>query len=163
MALLSLIMDGPAAAVIGLTGLRVSPHFDRPWKARSVASFWNKHWDLAAGERGACVGRRAGRLPTDADADADAGAAGWHAACSCPGGAPCAPARGSQPGRPAPAAFAAAAGNTLRQLVYDSVCDGSLVPPPPGQPRSRPSASRQLLGSLAAFAASGLAHECIFW
>lgn len=52
----------------------------------------------------------------------------------------------------------------LRQLVYDSVCDGRLLPPPPGvPPRGRPSAARQLLGSLASFAASGLAHEGIFW
>lgn len=49
MSLLSMIMDGPAAALIGLTGLRISPHFDRPWAARSVAGFWSRHWDLAAG------------------------------------------------------------------------------------------------------------------
>ncbi len=48
-ALLSLIMDGPASLAIGLTGLRVSPHFDRPWMATTVASFWSKRWDLAAG------------------------------------------------------------------------------------------------------------------
>lgn len=48
MALLSMIMDGPAAAVIGLIGLRVSPHFDRPWTAKSVVAFWNKHWVRAA-------------------------------------------------------------------------------------------------------------------
>ena len=47
--LLLLIMDGPAALVIGLTGLRMSPHFDQPWRATSVASFWSKRWDLAAG------------------------------------------------------------------------------------------------------------------
>ena len=44
-----MIMDGPAAALISLTGLRVSPHFDTPWMATSVVSFWNKRWDLAAG------------------------------------------------------------------------------------------------------------------
>jgi hypothetical protein len=48
-ALLSLIMDGPAALFIGLTGLRVSPHFDQPWLSTSVATFWSKRWDLAAG------------------------------------------------------------------------------------------------------------------
>jgi hypothetical protein len=100
MALLSMIMDGPAAAVVGLIGLRVSPHFDRPWTAKSVAAFWNKHWDLAAG-------------------------------------------------------------NTLRQLVYDVVCDGSLLPP--SKPQGHPSHTRQALGSLASFGASGLVHECIFW
>ena len=101
-ALLSLIMDGPAALVIGATGLRVSPHFDRPWRSTSVASFWSKRWDLAAG-------------------------------------------------------------NTLRQLVYDSVVDGSLMAPPAGVPQARPTALRQLVGSLASFAASGLFHEFIFW
>jgi len=55
-ALLASIMDGPAALIIGLTGLRVSPHFDRPWRATTVASFWSKRWDLAAG---GCVGGRA--------------------------------------------------------------------------------------------------------
>ena len=49
-----LIMDGPAALLIGLTGLRVSPHFDRPWRSISVATFWSKRWDLAAGEGGCC-------------------------------------------------------------------------------------------------------------
>ncbi|EFN57210.1 hypothetical protein CHLNCDRAFT_143650 [Chlorella variabilis] len=101
-ALLSLIMDGPAALVIGATGLRVSPHFDRPWRSTSVASFWSKRWDLAAG-------------------------------------------------------------NTLRQLVYDSVVDGSLMAPPAGVPQARPTALRQLVGSLASFGASGLFHEFIFW
>lgn len=53
------------------------------------------------------------------------------------------------------------AGNTLRQLVYDVVCDGSLLPP--ATPQGRPSHTRQALGSLASFAASGLVHEGIFW
>ncbi len=53
------------------------------------------------------------------------------------------------------------AGNTLRQLIYDTVCDGSLLPPT--KPHGRPSHTRQALGSLASFAASGLVHECIFW
>ena len=101
-ALLSLIMDGPAALVIGATGLRVSPHFDRPWRSTSVASFWSKRWDLAAG-------------------------------------------------------------NTLRQLVYESVVDGSLMAPPAGVPPARPSPARQALGTAATFAASGLIHEAIFW
>lgn len=65
------------------------------------------------------------------------------------------PAPGLTPPRPT------RAGNTLRQLVYDSVCDGSLLPP--ATPRGRPSARRQALGSFASFAASGLIHECMFW
>jgi hypothetical protein len=55
------------------------------------------------------------------------------------------------------------AGNTLRQLVFDCIVDGSLLPPPAGTPPSRPSAARQLLGTTATFAASGLIHEAIFW
>ncbi|KAL4856101.1 Alanine--tRNA ligase [Chlorella vulgaris] len=97
-ALLSLIMDGPAALFIGLTGLRVSPHFDQPWLSISVATFWSKRWDLAAG-------------------------------------------------------------NTLRQLVFDCIVDGSLLPPPVGTPPSRPSAARQLLATALSFATSGLVHE----
>jgi hypothetical protein len=27
----------------------VSPHFDAPWLAASLADFWAKRWDLAAG------------------------------------------------------------------------------------------------------------------
>jgi hypothetical protein len=47
--LLSAVMDGPAAMVTALLGLKCSPHFDHPWRATSVASFWSKRWDLAAG------------------------------------------------------------------------------------------------------------------
>jgi hypothetical protein len=42
--LLSSIMDGPAVLLIGLLGLHVSPHFDKPWLANSTASWWNKRW-----------------------------------------------------------------------------------------------------------------------
>ncbi|KAL4425430.1 hypothetical protein ABPG75_009446 [Micractinium tetrahymenae] len=101
-ALLSMIMDGPASVFIGLTGLRVSPHFDRPWMATSVAAFWSKRWDLAAG-------------------------------------------------------------NTLRQLVFDCVCEGRLWALPPGSAHKQTSPGRQLLASTATFATSGLVHECIFW
>jgi hypothetical protein len=55
------------------------------------------------------------------------------------------------------------AGNTLRQLVFDCIVDGSLLPPPSGTPPSRPSAARQLLATTLSFATSGLVHECIFW
>jgi D-alanyl-lipoteichoic acid acyltransferase DltB (MBOAT superfamily) len=27
----------------------VSPHFDAPWRSQSLADFWAKRWDLAAG------------------------------------------------------------------------------------------------------------------
>jgi hypothetical protein len=55
------------------------------------------------------------------------------------------------------------AGNTLRQLVFDSVVDGSLMLPPPGTPHRRPSALRQALGTTASFAVSGSVHEALFW
>lgn len=42
--LLASIMDGPAVMLTGLLGLRLSPHFDRPWLANSAASWWNKRW-----------------------------------------------------------------------------------------------------------------------
>lgn len=47
--LLSSIMDGPAVLLTGLLGMELSPHFDSPWLSHSVSSFWNKRWDLAAG------------------------------------------------------------------------------------------------------------------
>ena len=54
------------------------------------------------------------------------------------------------------------AGNTLRQLVYDTICDGSLLPPPPGA-QQPPGPLRQALSTAASFLASGLIHEGIFW
>jgi hypothetical protein len=47
--LLSAIMDGPGAAMSQFLGIHVSPHFNSPWLASSVGSFWNARWDLAAG------------------------------------------------------------------------------------------------------------------
>lgn len=47
--LLSSIMDGPGALFSHVLGIRVSPHFNSPWLATSVRSFWNQRWDLAAG------------------------------------------------------------------------------------------------------------------
>lgn len=48
-ALLSTIMDGPGAIASSFFGIVVTPHFDKPWLSSSVATFWNKRWDLSAG------------------------------------------------------------------------------------------------------------------
>ncbi|GAB4815442.1 hypothetical protein N2152v2_002488 [Parachlorella kessleri] len=48
-AVLGLLMDGPAALFTSLLGFQVAPHFDEPWRVDSVASFWAKRWNLAAG------------------------------------------------------------------------------------------------------------------
>lgn len=48
-ALLSSVMDGPAVLLVGLLGMKLSPHFDKPFLANSTASWWNKRWDIAAG------------------------------------------------------------------------------------------------------------------
>lgn len=55
------------------------------------------------------------------------------------------------------------AGNTLRQLVFDCVCEGRLWALPAGSPHKQPTPKRKLLASTAAFAASGIIHESIFW
>lgn len=138
--------------MVGLIGLRVSPHFDKPWTAKSVAAFWNKHWDLAAGERVLADAERPGV--------AQQGSVGMEAVCD-PGASSsaCLPAPRFRPAHLS--LVRCPAGNTLRQLVYDVVCDGSLLPP--AAPQGRPSHTRQALGSLASFAASGLVHEGIFW
>ena len=67
----------------------------------------------------------------------------------------------------------AAAGNTLRQLVFDPIMEGRLFPAAAAtagqqghhqqQHPQRPGAVRQALGTTASFATSGLVHECIFW
>lgn len=160
-ALLSLIMDGPASLAIGLTGLRVSPHFDQPWMATTVASFWSKRWDLAAGG----PRRPAGR------ARATAGLRARCAVLCCAPAAACLPARVhglvmNKTCSDCPALLLAVhtpTGNTLRQLIFDSVCEGRLQALPRGSPLRQPPPGRKLLGSTAAFAASGLIHECIFW
>ena len=55
-----------------------------------------------------------------------------------------------------------AAGNTLRAVVFDPICEGRWVHDRRVAP-ARPGPLRQLLGSCASFAASGLIHEGIYW
>lgn len=57
-----------------------------------------------------------------------------------------------------------AVGNTLRQLVYDPVCEGRWVVAPAGAAApAPPSSARLALATTASFAASGAVHEVIFW
>ncbi|KAL3155611.1 hypothetical protein ABBQ38_010865 [Trebouxia sp. C0009 RCD-2024] len=39
-------MDGPASAVTSMIGLHVAPHFNKPFVAESLTSFWGKRWNL---------------------------------------------------------------------------------------------------------------------
>lgn len=55
-----------------------------------------------------------------------------------------------------------AAGNTLRAVVFDPICEGRWVHDRKVAP-ARPSPLRQLLGSCASFTTSGLIHEGIYW
>lgn len=41
-------MDGPATLATSLIGLPISPHFDAPYLAPSLASFWSRRWNLTA-------------------------------------------------------------------------------------------------------------------
>lgn len=102
-ALLSFLMDGPGAIITVLIGLKVSPHFDRPWLATSITSFWSERWDLAAG-------------------------------------------------------------NMLRTLVFEPICEGRLVyDETKAHTSGRPKPLRATLAITLTYAASGLAHEYIFW
>ncbi|GAB4821584.1 hypothetical protein N2152v2_008630 [Parachlorella kessleri] len=46
---LGMIMDGPAALATSAIGMQIAPHFDNPYTAHSLAEFWNKRWNLTAG------------------------------------------------------------------------------------------------------------------
>ncbi|KAL4422737.1 hypothetical protein ABPG75_008934 [Micractinium tetrahymenae] len=48
-AILSFTMDGPAAGLSAAIGMAVAPHFDEPYLSTSLADFWSRRWDLAAG------------------------------------------------------------------------------------------------------------------
>lgn len=43
---LGVVMDGPASAVTSMIGLHVAPHFNKPFVAESLTSFWGKRWNL---------------------------------------------------------------------------------------------------------------------
>ncbi len=47
-AFLGFLMDGPATLATSLIGLRISPHFDEPYRSHSIASFWGRRWNLTA-------------------------------------------------------------------------------------------------------------------
>jgi hypothetical protein len=46
---LGLLMDGPASLAAALIGLRIAPHFDKPYLASSLTDFWSRRWNLTAG------------------------------------------------------------------------------------------------------------------
>lgn len=39
-------MDGPASLVTSMIGLQIAPHFNKPFIAESLTSFWGKRWNL---------------------------------------------------------------------------------------------------------------------
>ena len=39
---------GPASALTALIGLRIAPHFNQPYAAETMASFWGSRWNLTA-------------------------------------------------------------------------------------------------------------------
>ncbi|DBB11347.1 TPA: hypothetical protein ACH3X3_006771 [Trebouxia sp. C0006] len=45
-AFLGFAMDGPASLVTSLIGLQIAPHFNKPFLAESLTSFWGKRWNL---------------------------------------------------------------------------------------------------------------------
>ena len=47
-AFLGFLMDGPATLATSLIGLRISPHFDEPYRSHSIASFWGRRWNITA-------------------------------------------------------------------------------------------------------------------
>lgn len=48
-AFLGLLMDGPASLASSLIGLKIAPHFDKPFLSTSVTDFWSRRWNLTAG------------------------------------------------------------------------------------------------------------------
>lgn len=48
-AFLGLLMDGPATLASSLIGLKIAPHFDKPFLTSSVSDFWSRRWNLTAG------------------------------------------------------------------------------------------------------------------
>lgn len=43
-AILSFVMDGPAAGLSAAMGMAVAPHFDAPYLSTSLADFWSRRW-----------------------------------------------------------------------------------------------------------------------
>jgi hypothetical protein len=48
-AFLGLLMDGPATLVTSFIGLKIAPHFDKPFLSSSITDFWSRRWNLTAG------------------------------------------------------------------------------------------------------------------
>ena len=48
-AFLSMLMDGPASLATSFIGLKIAPHFDKPYLTCSLTDFWSRRWNLTAG------------------------------------------------------------------------------------------------------------------
>eukprot|EP00775_Hariotina_reticulata_P010019 gene10019-10174_t len=48
-AFISFVMEGTAAALMGLLSLEVVPPMDQPWKSTSIADFWSRRWNNVVG------------------------------------------------------------------------------------------------------------------
>lgn len=46
---LGVLMDGPAALLGWGLGVKLSPHFDKPYLSTSVSNFWSGRWNLTVG------------------------------------------------------------------------------------------------------------------
>ena len=137
-ALLSSIMDGPAALLSEFFGVSVSPHFDQPWLSSSVASFWNRRWDLAAGNalrlliyepicEGKLIGSSSGNSNT------------VHHESSSSSSSPT---------------------TVLQPPSTISSPTKNIASPPPSRTNT---VRRHFLGPAATFLTSGLVHEYIYW
>jgi hypothetical protein len=153
--LLSAVMDGPAAMVTALLGLKCSPHFDHPWRATSVASFWSKRWDLAAGNT---------LRQLVYDPIIEQTLIGQHAYTTYNSGSRKST-RGSSNGSNGNNIVGAptnlldsSSGSRWSTRSSSSYKERSSSPPP-----AKISMYTQLLGTFASFIISGLVHECIFF
>eukprot|EP00878_Enallax_costatus_P021556 GHUV01022828.1.p1 GENE.GHUV01022828.1~~GHUV01022828.1.p1 ORF type:complete len:388 (+),score=71.64 GHUV01022828.1:501-1664(+) len=48
-AFITFLMDGPAALLIAVLGMRVVPPFDKPWLSTSVGDYWGRRWNNTTG------------------------------------------------------------------------------------------------------------------
>ena len=132
-ATLGAIMDASAAVAAFAFGLRLAPHFDKPFIASSASDFWARRWNLVAGGmlRDLVYAPIVGLPPTEKRKNADAPA----------------PAKPSGADDDAP----------TREEGAPATLSARPSPPP------RPSPARRAVACFACFAASGLAHEAILW
>ena len=166
----------PAPCCLLPAGMQVSPHFDSPWSSTSLADFWSRRWDLAAGNtlrklvyepvlegEGMALAGRAGLLLLQCQVLV---ARGWVA-----GGSPRA--------WLSAAGFSAYNGDAALRCVHAQWAPPSLLPLPgrlvrtaaPPLRATRGAAAsaakrhrrRRLVGSASCFLVSAAMHELQFW